>query len=72
VPGTTYSPSLWFLLGNWRQKAAAQALLMLTEYGGKYRPSNVQRDQYGNLRYDIHGMSGAYRAHPLVLIVATQ
>jgi hypothetical protein len=29
VPGTTYSPSLWFLLGNWRQKAAAQALLML-------------------------------------------
>jgi hypothetical protein len=39
------APSWTFpFLGNWRQKANTQALLMLTNTAADYRPPNVWRD----------------------------
>jgi hypothetical protein len=40
TPVQRRNPSLWLLLGNWRQKANTQALLMLTDTAADYRPSN--------------------------------
>jgi len=55
------SSSLWFLLGNWRQKADTQALLMLRNTAANIVRQMSSATTCGCLSYDIHAMFDAYR-----------
>ena len=48
-------------MGNWREKAKTQALLMLRNTAVNYRPLNAGATAYGSLCYDIHAMFAAHR-----------
>jgi hypothetical protein len=61
VPGITYFSFSGFLLGNWRQKANTQALLMLRNTAANIVRQMSNATTFACLSYDIHAMFGAHR-----------